>query len=131
MSLSPLKIIIYCYFYDVCYHYLYCHFWSLFTTCVHVYDIRSNLIFKALYEHYTQFFKGRCYSSLPVGGSGDPGGSSAAAQTAAPSASLWFSSSCQMMELESGTFSASGIPEPVTATLAGPGSCIHAWEKHD
>lgn len=27
-----------------------------------------------------------------------------------------------MMELESGTFSASGIPEPVTATFAGPGS---------
>lgn len=63
-----------------------------------------------------------CYSSLPVGGSGDPEGSSAAVQTAAPSASLWFSSSCQMMELESGTFSASGIPDPVTATLAGPGS---------
>lgn len=32
-----------------------------------------------------------------------------------------------MMELESGTFSASGIPEPVTATLAGPGSW--AWTR--
>lgn len=73
------------------------------------------------------------YSSLPVGGSGDPEGSSAAIQTAAPSASLWFSSSCQMMELESGTFSASGIPDPVTATLAGPGSWMwtHNEVKND
>lgn len=63
-----------------------------------------------------------CHTSLPGGGSGDPGGNSTEAQTAAPSASRWLSSSCQMMELESGTFSASGIPEPVTATLAGPGS---------
>ncbi|TNN81638.1 hypothetical protein EYF80_008084 [Liparis tanakae] len=52
-------------------------------------------------------------ASEPCGakGSGEPGGRSGA-QTAAPSASLWFSSSCQIMELESGTFSASGIPEP-------------------
>lgn len=68
------------------------------------------------------------YSSLLARGSGDPGGRSAGAQTAAPSASLWFSSSCQIMELESGTFSASGIPEPVTATLAGPGSWTRAHE---
>lgn len=35
-----------------------------------------------------------------------------------------------MMELESGLLSASGIPEPVTATLAGPGSwnrCETCW----
>lgn len=62
------------------------------------------------------------YSCLPAGGRGDPGGRSAWGQAAAASASLWLSSSCQMMELESGTVSASGIPAPVTATLAGPGS---------
>lgn len=96
----------------------------LFRVFIHV----MCMIFAIIYfsKHYIKTIQSpsiqRCYSSLPAGGSGDPGGRSAAAQTAAPSASLWFSSSCQMMELESGTFSASGIPEPVTATLAGPGS---------
>lgn len=61
-----------------------------------------------------------------MGSSTDSVGRSAADHTAAPSASIWLNSSCQIIELESGIFSASGIPEPVIATLAGPGS----WKRH-
>lgn len=62
-------------------------------------------------------------SSVPAGVSSEPWGVMSVEDHACDtSASLLCSSSCHMMELESGTFSASGIPEPVTATLAGPGS---------
>lgn len=95
----------------------------------------KSTFFRSIYEHCAWFYLTsddlyRCYSSSPAG---DPGGKSPAAQTAAPSAPIWFSSSCQIIELESGPFSASGMPEPVTATLAGPGSWTEVRDsiKHD
>lgn len=80
---------------------------------------RTHIYIKSWQFKWPKLF--HLHSRLPAGGGGDPG-RSACDQAAAASASLWLSSSCQMMELESGTVSASGIPEPVTATLAGPGS---------
>lgn len=91
--------------------------------------VRLCWLFGLILSHFQIQNSYLCYnhSTLPAGDRGDPGGRSALGQAAAVSASLWLSSSCHMIELESGTVSASGIPEPVTATLAGPGSWTQTY----